>query len=738
MSTEKLSKYLYRFIVIGLYAALLMPFIYIDNLIFPFITGKVFIFQILIEVLLAACLLLIYLDRSFLPKQSLVLISVFLFLISIILSTIFSYDPDRSFWGNYERMSGTFTLLHFVAYFFILVGILRTPLTWKRYLTAAVALSGVQAVIGIAQYYSTNLLLTAGGGRIWGTLGNYIYLATYAIFHIFIGAMLLAEAGNKSPSSKSKWSRVVFGGLIFLNVVVLYLSGTRGGYVGFLSGLSLVAIISVFVAKNKKVKLIFISALILVILFMVMGRVYRSTKFARSLPIVGPLLNLDIKADTGFTRLIGWQLALKGWQDKPIFGWGPENYYYAFNKHFDPRSLERGYYETWFDRPHNIVFDVLSTQGLVGLLTYLSIFVSIFIVSWRAWRQKIILGWQFALSLGGVGAYFTQNLFVFDQPSSFLLFYLFIAYFHSLADGERKSIEMVKNENQKRSSIYLAILLGVGVLWLGYQSVLKPWKAGVTSIAAERLLTTDFNQAFAIYRRATEIETPYKDDIQVSLARIVHERAGTDAIFIRDNKEKIDFTVSEVKKFIEIHPNDVYPYMALAQLYGLLAIIDPQYFAPAEEALARAALLSPKRQQIYFVWARFKVMQKDYTQAHELIQKTIDFDPQVSETYWYQALIYNSEANDAKALEYMKEARKRGYGWKNTTEAFLFGRLLEINKDYDQIPQVLKEIISLDSKAENYYYLATAYQRLGKNEEAQRALGKAVETDPNILQKMQK
>lgn len=737
MSSEILSKFLSRFIKIGLYAALLMPFIYIDNLIFPFVTGKVFIFQILIEILLAAYLLLIYLDKSFLPKRSFVLISVCLFVLSLIVSTVFSYDFDRSFWGNYERMSGSFSVLHFIAYFFILTGVLRSPTAWKRYLTAAVATSGIQAVIGIAQYFSTNLLLTRGGGRIWGTLGNYIYLATYAIFHIFIGAVLLTQSKDGLSSTKRQWFKSSIGILISLNIIILYLSGTRGGYLGFLAGLGLTALLFIFWVPSKKTRTISISIIILLALLLGLARVYRQNKLVQNFPILGPIANLNIKADTGFTRLISWGIAVKGWQEKPILGWGPENFYYAFNKYFDPRSLERGYYETWFDRPHNIVFDVLSTQGALGLVAYLAIFVSFILAVRKAWREETISGWHLSLALGGMGAYFVQNLFVFDQPSSFLLFFIMAAYFHSLVDRERKSDSILSSEVKIRSSAYLAVLLGIIVLYLAYTGTLKPWRAGVANIKAERVLAANFDQAFALYERAARFETPYQDDIQMSLARILHEQAGADGAFIKANEDKVKSAINHVQEVIKDHPNDVYPFMALSQLYGLLAIIDPQYFTPAEEAIEKAATLSPQRQQVYFVWARYKVMQKDYARAHELIQKTIDFNPQVSETHWYQALIYNSEGNDAKALEYMKEARKHGYNWKTTTEAFLFGRLLEGAGDFEDIPQILREIISLDPKAENYVFLARAYERIGKKEEAERALGRAIEMDPNVLQRMQ-
>ena len=73
-------------------------------------------------------------------------------------------------------------------------------------------------------------------------------------------------------------------------------------------------------------------------------------------------------------------MAIKGFQERPILGWGQENFNYVFNKNYDPGMWGQ---EQWFDRTHNVILDWLVAGGILGLLAYLSIFFSTLYYVWR-------------------------------------------------------------------------------------------------------------------------------------------------------------------------------------------------------------------------------------------------------------------------------------------------------------------------------------------------------------------
>ena len=57
--------------------------------------------------------------------------------------------------------------------------------------------------------------------------------------------------------------------------------------------------------------------------------IFRQSDFVKNIPAVGRLVNTQIASDT---RTMAWGIAVDSWKEKPIFGWGPNNFYYAFNK----------------------------------------------------------------------------------------------------------------------------------------------------------------------------------------------------------------------------------------------------------------------------------------------------------------------------------------------------------------------------------------------------------------------
>src|SRR3989344_4236050 len=100
---------------------------------FPFITGKNFVFRILVEVLLLVYIILALKDPQYRPKVSWLFWSVTAFAVWVGIATIFSVDPVKSFWSNFERMDGYITLLHLYALFLIAGAVLTVNKWWERF-----------------------------------------------------------------------------------------------------------------------------------------------------------------------------------------------------------------------------------------------------------------------------------------------------------------------------------------------------------------------------------------------------------------------------------------------------------------------------------------------------------------------------------------------------------------------------------------------------------------------------
>jgi hypothetical protein len=124
-------------------------------------------------------------------------------------------------------------------------------------------------------------------------------------------------------------------------------------------------------------------------------------------------------------RLTSWRTGIRAYLDKPVFGWGPENYLIAWGRHFD---LASGVRER-FDQAHNKVLEELTTKGAVGAISYLAIWVAMGWAIVRSIRRRQQFEQVFvAFVAAALVGFFVQNLFLFDSPVTSLQFAILVAF----------------------------------------------------------------------------------------------------------------------------------------------------------------------------------------------------------------------------------------------------------------------------------------------------------------------
>jgi len=138
-----------------------------------------------------------------------------------------------------------------------------------------------------------------------------------------------------------------------------------------------------------------------------------------------------------------WGSAWRGFLERPLLGWGPENFSAVFDRHFDPRHFVPGAgSETWFDRGHSVIFDYLATTGALGFISYLGMFVVLYwlfarsrsnlkndthqsaLVPPASFRSAFLRGLMLALPI----AYLVQGLALFDVLPIYINVFLFLAF----------------------------------------------------------------------------------------------------------------------------------------------------------------------------------------------------------------------------------------------------------------------------------------------------------------------
>ncbi|MEK7608635.1 MAG: O-antigen ligase family protein [Patescibacteria group bacterium] len=388
---------------------------------FPFIVGKYVWFRTSIDLALIAFLLGLvfsseegsaYLERMKKLFKTPIGITVTVFAAAFVIAGFFGIDPSFSFWSNFERGEGGFQMLHLATFFVLLATLFTKEKDWQKFFwyfmiaAALVILYGVGASLKFVDAETTMRIsdgvptkeLTGKGGpyyqifqnfigsafsdpgfRFAGSIGNPAYTATYLLFAFFFALYLLIWSKRPFRSLRS-W---VIIGFVVLFFSFFILAATRGAFLGFAAGTG--AGMVYLIATNKKLRpwLIALAILMCVVLGTLIR--FKDSSFVQGLPF-GRIFDISFTTETFEDRAIMWSIAWDAFKERPVFGYGPENFIFAFDRHFNPKYFvpDEGF-GAWFDRAHSFVFDYLAETGLVGFLSYLGVFVAAF---WHLLRRK--------------------------------------------------------------------------------------------------------------------------------------------------------------------------------------------------------------------------------------------------------------------------------------------------------------------------------------------------------------
>ena len=106
-------------------------------------------------------------------------------------------------------------------------------------------------------------------------------------------------------------------------------------------------------------------------------------------------------------------------------GWGPETFGYVFDRYVDPWVFRHG--SIVQDKAHNQVIEELTTKGVVGTLAFSFMWLALVWAIIRRTRSAGEDALAYAI-LGALGAYFVQNLFLFDTPSALLVWLVLVGW----------------------------------------------------------------------------------------------------------------------------------------------------------------------------------------------------------------------------------------------------------------------------------------------------------------------
>ena len=465
-------------VIVAVFIVPFIVFVVPSSMFFPFITGKNFMFRILVEVMVCAWAILAYMDQVYRPRFSYILAAAGAFLGILTLADALGENPYRSFWSNYERMEGLITHAHLFLYLLVAGSLAMSEKMWNWALKTS---------LGASAFVCLHAFQQLGGGteihqsanRLDASLGNATYLAIYNLFHAFFGVYLFF---------REKTNPFRYGYLLIsvVNLVAMYYTQTRGSILGLIVGSAVTFFLIALFDKDEKGAAKYrkhaLAGLIAVVALVGVFYIARDSSFVKSSNTLSRLAAMSISETTVQSRFLIWNMSWQGFKERPILGWGQDNFIYVFAKHFDPKMYAQ---EPWFDRSHDVFFDWLIAAGALGLLAYLSLFGSLLYLIWFGKHDLSII--ERSVLIGMLVTYFVHNVFVFDNLVSYILFFTVLAYVHSLvAHDEKKQGKEKGWEPTPEGVVAVAIISVVIFVFVLYTANIKNIQANTGLINALR------------------------------------------------------------------------------------------------------------------------------------------------------------------------------------------------------------------------------------------------------------
>src|SRR3989344_1664780 len=638
MKKETLAEIL----TIGIFTVLFIPLIGINNLYFPFITGKAFTFRILIEILGGVWLLLAISDKKYRPRFSWLLIAILSFISVISIADIFGINPYRSFWSDFERMDGLINLLHLILYFLIAGSALTTKKVWDYFFNTTIGISVLLSLLALLQLAGM-MEINTDAGRLDSTIGNAAHFGIYVLLHIFLAIFMLI--------------------------------------------------------KNQS--------------------------FIQQSPILNRFAVVSLEGMRNQPRYYFWSIAVEGFKERPILGWGQENYKNVFFKYYHPALYNS---EIISDKPHNVVLEWLVSGGLLGVLSYLLIYGTVLYYVWLSKRSTWSLVEKSVLT-GFLAGYFINGLFLFDNLTSYIIFFAFLAYVYSqtLPEYQEEKIHdklRKRNKQEQQNQIKrFAIPVALVVLLCVYFVNAKGMVAASNMSPAIFFYSSDPETSLSQFKKALEANSFSHERIRQEIAVIATNMKDDPNIDSKIKQDYFNLARSEMEKQVQEMPPDAHNFYLLGSLLYSYGEYDEVL-----SFLERARELSPKKQVIILKLADVYIAEKNYKKAYEITQKVYELEPRYDLTrnmYAVSAILLGDNKTASNLLI-------ERYG----TDTLFDLKILQAYADTKQYGKIIttyeKRILENPNDTQTRFSLSVAYFEIGQWQMAIKTLEKTITHDPSV------
>lgn len=653
ISISKTKSFLLKVLGTGL---VLIPIVFNNNHVRIFSTPKTFFVLVISEIIIFTWAYLFCLKKKFLPKINILVTIITLLILSLTLSSIFGLSPNMSFWSTLDRGTGLITLIHLGLVTFAIGSILEKEDLKKLFKFAAygslvVCLSVILGQDGF-NILGSKFLLAAHGS---GVFGNSTFALIYLSYPIFWTLYLVFNSDNKKEKTIFSailalvllcpffinWHNIFTGGINILSFV----GSARAGSLAIL--LSLVLFAALFLISRSRVYLkivgglLILATLVLSIIFFVQIKTPRT------------FVHEKFIEEASGSRFIFWDVASRAIKDRPILGYGVDNYYFVFQKYFNPDIyLPVNGKEILTDRPHNVFYEMAVDGGFVALGLYIGLFLgSWFLLIRHVVRKKDdwLMGGVLGLPLFAV---LFQNQFAFDLSSTYFFLFVNLGFILVLTREEKNNLDPQNRIKGKPSLKALFIILALaGVTFF---AVLPSSKSKMFV----RMFNATVEDRTSLYRKTERISPVGKIyDFTYAADKIYQEYAKylPTAKLSPEEKSLVIKEILEMRQELtevsSTNENAYKTFLLLAEVDNLLYQTDPDvshksdYFKEAIIYGEKCLNISDNNQQGYWVLMQTYALSGEIDKSISYARSALALSPNVIESNNYLIEVLKIKGN---------------------------------------------------------------------------------------------
>jgi len=634
LNSSSSHRHLVTAIKIGLALILFTPLILLQNFYFPFIVPRNLFFRLIIDIVFSLCLYLSIVDINFRPRFNKGFILFFLFVISLTISSILGGHFAYSFWSNFERMDGLVNWLHIILYVIVLLGIFKNKEQWYGFFKISLFSAIITALIALGQRLGWSFVMASTGGvRLTALMGNAAYVASYLMLHSFLAIYLL----------KVEWRKVIWRyfyiGSLILFIFILISTQTRGAFLGLLVFAVLFVLGYLLVQRKDRNKFYYGALILLIAIFTFVTLLFtqKQATWVKDVSLFSKISNISLSDTTAQSRLMIWRNSLEGVKEKPIFGWGEENFIYVFNKYFPIEIFHDTGSEVWFDRPHNILVQHLVQGGIVGFILYLSVFFYLIYLLYKKYL-KDKNEWFFSLFWSAfLLSFLVHDLFIFDSVNTNIILYLILAFLWQ----ENANISLDKFFNLFTKYKYFiglslsTIFLILSVYFFYFSSLSSNLSLiKFLSYSYNAKTTADLSMALDSWDRSFNasylgIKEKTENLQKVTLALVQNQSV--------DTKVKTEFfnkTALVLEDIVNKYPDDVRMAFFLVDFYSTFQTYQPEFVEKNIVLLEHLHQLAPQRPDTLLRLTSAYLANNKVDKAIIVAQQLVDLAPWAKAVYW--------------------------------------------------------------------------------------------------------